>query len=499
MSSYLFTLRLPNRLGLRLFLLLTVAIVGISTAADAWRLRQEQARVLTQLQREASLVTRAIEGQVAPFLEAALDQRLVGLLEDIRQAKGAECVGVYNLEGRRLQAAFEPGTPDRSPDVCPSVIIPQPVAEAVSAQWSGSGTYSLQVSVTPNGTPQGILKLVFDAGRVSGPLQEFRNSLLVERGSVLLALGVTLWIGIALMVTRPIGRLIAGAEAVGRGNLHARISSPGSTEIGELAQAFNRMASRLGEAQEERRRTEATRAVLERQLRHAERLAAVGKLASVIAHEVGTPLHVIGRRARSLADRLPMGDPGQGDVEGIREQVGRITRTMQRVLQSSRVISTRREPVDPGQLARDVAAVIAPEYAARAVELALALPTDLPKIDADADGLTQVLLNLLSNALAATPNGGRVEIAGSALPRDGRQGVALYVADTGMGIPPENLERIFDPFFSTKRSGGTGLGLSICRDIVRAHHGILTAESVPGAGARFTVWLPGDRREASGA
>lgn len=499
MSTYLTTLRAPKRLGLRLFLLLTVAIVAISMAADAWRLRQEQARVLAQLQREASLVTQAIEGQVAPLLEVADERRLGGLLEDIRQAKQAECVAVYSLEGRRLQVAFEPGPRDRGPDVCPSAITPQPVAEAVSAQWSGSGTYNLQVPVTPNRTPQGILKLVFDAGRVSGPLEAFRNSILVERGLVLLALGLTLWIGIALSVTRPIGRLIAGAEAIGSGDLQARIPSPGATEIGELAHAFNSMAGRLSDAQEERRRTEASRAVLERQLRHAERLAAVGKLASVIAHEVGTPLHVIGRRARALRDRLPPDDPGQGDVEGIREQVGRITRTMQHVLQSSRAIPTRREPVDPGQLARDVAAIVAPEYAARAVALTVSLPADLPKIAADADGLTQVLLNLLTNALAATSGGGRVEIAGSAAARDGRPGLALAVADTGTGILAENLERIFDPFFSTKRSGGTGLGLSICRDIVRAHQGALTVDSTPGAGARFTVWLPGDGRETARA
>jgi signal transduction histidine kinase len=372
------------------------------------------------------------------------------------------------------------------------------VVEAVLAQWSRSGTYNMQVLLTPDGLPRGILKLVLDAGRVSGPLQAFQDSILVERGLMLLALGLMLWLGIALSVTRPIARLIAGAEAIGRGDLQARIPSPGGTEIGEMAQAFNRMAGRLAEAQEERRRAEASRAVLERQLRHAERLAAVGKLASVIAHEVGTPLHVIARRARSLAPRLPADDPGQADVEAIREQVSRITRTMQHVLQSSRAIPARREPVHLGQLARDVAAIVAPEYAARAVALSLSLPADLPKVPADADGLTQVLLNLLTNALAATPGGGRVEIAGSADPRDGRPGVALCVADTGTGISAENLEHIFDPFFSTKRGGGTGLGLSICRDIVRAHEGALTVESVPGAGARFTVWLPGDRREAAG-
>ncbi|MGH7359587.1 MAG: HAMP domain-containing protein, partial [Candidatus Rokuibacteriota bacterium] len=291
MSNHLIALAPPKGVGFRLFLLLACAIVAIAMAADAWRLRQERIRVLAQLQREASLVTQAIQGQVGPLLRAADDDRLGGLLEDVRQAKDAECVGVYSLEGRRVRAAFEPGSADRAPDVCAPAITPQPVAEAVSGQWALSGTYNVQVLLTADDRPQAVLKLVFDAARVSGPLQVFRNSILVERALVLLALGVTLWIGIALFVTRPIRRLIAGVEEIARGNLSTRIPSRGSTEVGELALAFNRMAGRLDEAQEQRRTAEEGRAVLERQFRHAERLAAVGKVASVIAHEVGTPLH----------------------------------------------------------------------------------------------------------------------------------------------------------------------------------------------------------------
>jgi signal transduction histidine kinase len=365
--------------------------------------------------------------------------------------------------------------------------------EAVSAQWGLSGTYNVQVPLTPGDTPQGILKMVFDAARVSGPLQELRNALVVERTLALIAMGVTLWLGIALSVTRPIRRLIAGVDAIARGNLKARIPSPSDTEVGELARAFNRMAGRLDEAQEERRRSEDNRAALERQFRQAERLAAIGKLASVIAHEVGTPLHVISGRARHLGRRLAANDPGQGDVNVIRDQVGRITRTMRHVLQSSRAVPVRSDAVDLSQLARDAAGLVAPEYAARSVQLILSVPAGLPMILADTDGLTQVLLNLLTNALAATPSGGRVEATVALAARDGRPGVALVVADTGTGITPEHLERIFDPFFSTKRSGGSGLGLSICRDIVRAHEGAITVESAPGAGACFSVWLPAHR------
>jgi signal transduction histidine kinase len=497
MSSHVAALAAPKSVGLRLFLLLAVAMVAIALAADAWRLGRERTRVLAQLEREAALVTQSIQGQITPLLRAPADSRLDELLEDIRQAKDAECVGVYTVDGRRVRAVFDQAGADRGADVCGPEITPGPIAEAVSAQWVLSGTYNIQVPLAPDDTPHGILKLVFDAARISGPLQEFRRSLLVERVLVLLATGATLWLGIAFFVTRPIRRLIAGVEEIAHGNLKARIASASDTEVGELARAFNRMAGRLDDAQHERRLAEESRAVLERQFRHAERLAAVGKLANIIAHEVGTPLHVIAGRARHLGRRLAADDPSQEDVETIRAQVSRITRTMKHVLQSSRAIPVRREPVDPGQVMHDAAGIVGPEYAARGVELVVSAPPGLPAIRADADGLTQVLLNLLTNALAATPARGRVEVSGFEAVRDGRAGVVLAVSDTGMGIAPAHLDRIFDPFFSTKRHDGTGLGLSICRDIVRAHDGVIEVESAPGAGACFTIWLPGDGRKVA--
>ena len=321
----------------------------------------------------------------------------------------------------------------------------------------------------------------------SGPLQEFRNSILVERALVLVAMGMTLWIGIALLVTRPIRRLTAGVEEIGRGNLKARIPSRGDTEVGELARAFNRMAGRLDEAQEERRKAEESRAVLERQYRHAERLAAVGKLASVIAHEVGTPLHVIAGRARNLGRRLPEDDPRQGDVETIREQVGRITRTMQHVLQSSRAIPARREPVDLGRLVRNVAGIVAPEYA-RTLRPARPVGAGGPP-----DGSRRRGRAHPGPAEPSHQRPGGDAAPGAAWRSAGRppRGTAARASRSRSRIPGAGSRlsiwsAIFDPFFSTKRSGGTGLGLSICRDIVRAHEGAITAESAPGAGACFS-------------
>ncbi len=499
MSRYISGLRPLNRLGVRLFLLLALAIAAITIAIDAWQLRREHGRVLAQLQHGASLIAQTIERQVLPLLEAGDAPGLAVLLEDIREAKGAECAAVYDLKGRRIRAAFRPGVADTSPVVCPPVVTPRAVAEAVPAHWSLSDTYALQVLLTPDDRPRAILKLAFKVARVAGPLEQFRKSILIERALTLVAIAVILWIGIALSVTGPIRRLIHGAEAIGQGRLGARIAPTGGSEIRELATAFNEMAARLEESHERRRQAEARRSLLERELRLAEKLAAIGKLARVIAHEIDTPLNVIAGRARLLGRGLPVGDPRAADVTIIHEQADRITRTMHQLSDFSRPTPARREPVDLAVIAQAVAALVEHESAARQVRVAVEMPANIPTISADPDQLTQVLLNLVMNALAATGPGGRITLTAKPAPREGLAGVAITVADTGAGIRPEHLPYIFDPFFSTKQGGGAGLGLSICHDLVEAHKGRITVESELGAGARFTVWLPRDGREAQHA
>ena len=488
MSNDLAGLMSPKGVGLRLFLLLAGAIVAIAVAADAWRLRQERTRVLAQLQREASLVTQAIQGQAGPLLRAADDGRLEELLEDVREAKDAECVGAYSLEGRLVRAAFEPGAAERAPDVCAPVITPQPVAEAVSGQWTLLGTYNVQVWLTADETPQGILKLVFDAARVSGPRQEFRNSILVERALVLLAMGVTLWIGIALLVTRPIWRLTTGVEEVARG-LAARIPFRGRTEVGELARAFNRMAGRLDEAREERRKAEESRAALERQFRHAERLAAVGKVASVIAHEVGTPLHVIAGRAQPRpapgpgrpATRRRGDDPGAGGAHHAHDAAG--APVVPRHSGSPRAGGPRPPGAGRGRK---------PRPGVRST-LRAAGPLGASRSRGDSRGRGRARPGPAEPSPQRPGGDARRGPRGDprdAAARDGRPGVALAVRDTGTGIPPDHIERIFDPFFSTKRNDGTGLGLSICRDIVRAHDGAIAEY---GGGTRWRVEIKSER------
>jgi signal transduction histidine kinase len=263
-----------------------------------------------------------------------------------------------------------------------------------------------------------------------------------------------------------------------------RVTVDRDDELGDVARAFNSMSERL--------ESESERALaLENQLRRTATLAVAGKLAAGLAHEVGTPLNIISGRAEFMLKSLPAGDPRREELEGIVGQIERVSRIITSLLDTVRPQPPQFEPSDIGSLVSQVFPLLSHAARQRGVTLVQHIDEGLPRIHADPAQIQQVVINLVLNALDATGPAGRVTISGQEMLRDERAGLAVIVTDTGSGIVPELLPRIFEPFLTTKPRGqGTGLGLAICRDIVRAHGGRLCAESNVGAGSTFTVWLP---------
>jgi signal transduction histidine kinase len=228
----------------------------------------------------------------------------------------------------------------------------------------------------------------------------------------------------------------------------------------------------------------------EQELRRAETLAVAGRLTSALAHEVGTPLNIISGRAEFVAKSLPTADPRRHDLEIIVGQIERITRTIASLLDSVRPRRPEPRPTSMGEVVGAILPLL--RHAARRQQVTVdCVLDDALTVHADAAQLQQVLINLILNAVDATPPGGLVSVKASEAPLGERAGVLVTVSDTGRGIPAEALPRIFEPFFTTKPTGrGTGLGLAICRDIVVAHEGDLRVESRLGHGTLFSVWLP---------
>jgi len=301
---------------------------------------------------------------------------------------------------------------------------------------------------------------------------------------VLLSAFAVLLLGVK-MVGRPLNRIIEKMRRIGTGDFSGPLQLPGHDELGELAVWLNRVCEQLEDAKENIRvETEGRIAALE-QLRHEDRLKTVGRLASGVAHELGTPLNVISGRAGMIARGNLSSSEIMENANTIKGQSDRITTIIRQLLDFARRRSTRKGSVDLRQMIRRTLDLIAPLGRKQKVEFSFAGDDHaLAKVTVDAEQIQEVLINILTNALQAMPQGGKVEVVvrrEHARPPEGHEGsegeyFCICVQDEGQGVPKENMPHVFEPFFTTKDTGkGTGLGLSIAYGIVREHGGWIDA------------------------
>jgi signal transduction histidine kinase len=300
-------------------------------------------------------------------------------------------------------------------------------------------------------------------------------------------------------VSRPITKLLSGIDDVAKGDLSHVILSERDDEIGQIATRFNEMTFSLRESRGETQRQNEAKLALEQRLGQTEKLATIGQLAAEIAHEVGTPLNVIAGRAKSIKRKSKEPDAVEKNAEIVAEQTARITRIIQRLLDFTRrkVGTTGKAEVNLNELSLTTMELLAGQFSAAKIKTRLDRKEGLPRVAGDADRLQQVLINLLLNAVQAMREGGTltVETRAERRTRPGLEAeqdfVLLSVKDTGIGIPEDIREKIFDPFYTTKEGqGGTGLGLAVCSGIVKEHDGWIEIHDNDGGGTVFRVYLP---------
>ncbi|MEO8357291.1 MAG: GAF domain-containing protein [Chloroflexota bacterium] len=239
-----------------------------------------------------------------------------------------------------------------------------------------------------------------------------------------------------------------------------------------------------------RTRMEAQRSA-ENRLIQAAKLAAVGEMAAGIAHELNNPLTSVTGFAELALDELPKDTETYKDIEMVLREALRARSVVRRLLDFARQGESIRARASLNEVVEDVVALSKHLIHTSGVELTIDLEVTLPWVIVDGNQMKQVLLNLVHNALQAMPNGGEMKILTETVARNNRDWVVVSVIDTGVGIPKMEQTRIFEPFYTTKgNQGGTGLGLSVTYGIVTDHGGQIEVESQPGAGSKFTVWLP---------
>ena len=245
-------------------------------------------------------------------------------------------------------------------------------------------------------------------------------------------------------------------------------------------------------------------------LNRSERLAAVGQLVASVAHEVGTPLHSIAWHVQALAEEPALTPDMRKRVTVIDEQLTRVVRIIQDLLSSTRPRQPQPKWLPVEQVINPAAVLMEPAFHGKEIALTVVIPEHLPLAWADAEKMHQVLVNLLANALAATPPQGTVTVSVECRPvspdelERGRRVaeamsplvIVIAVQDTGCGMPEADAQKAFEPFFTTKAvSKGTGLGLFLSRETVVAHGGELSIDSEMGRGTTVTITLPGLQTE----
>jgi two-component system, NtrC family, sensor kinase len=311
---------------------------------------------------------------------------------------------------------------------------------------------------------------------------------------------IAIAVGIAV-VGRRVDELVSFARRIGAGDTSGRITSRGHDELSELAVAMNGMAEELAAIQGSLRQESEARLLALEQLRHADRLATIGKLASGIAHELGTPLNVVGGRARMIQRCAGIDEDSAKNARIISEQSERMTTIIRQLLDFARAAESRKQSSDLRLLVEQASHLLAPMAKKKSVEIRTELPNLSVMLDLDQNQIHQVLTNLIVNGIQAMANPGTVTVRLALCERtdeghcEPATKVALItVSDQGTGILEAVLPHIFEPFCTTKDIGeGTGLGLSVAWGIVREHGGRIYARNLEQGGAEFSVELPIER------
>ncbi|MCS6952134.1 MAG: ATP-binding protein [Bryobacteraceae bacterium] len=342
---------------------------------------------------------------------------------------------------------------------------------------------------------------------VDRQLAEYRSHLVgLTALWVLAASAASVWF-IVLVVHRPVKELIAGTKQVARGDLAHRLPVRSRDELGELAASFNQMTADLERARQEitawARTLEQRVAIKTQQLQQAqnrliasEKMASLGKLAAVVAHEVNNPLFGILTYARLVLKALEQDHLDGPAKAAVVEQLRIIERESHRcgeivknLLSFARQAPPRKEPRDLNTLVRQTLALVRHQLDLQQIQTSEQLAAGLPECCCDGQQIQQALLALLVNAAEAMPQGGQLTVVTERDPD--APVVRIRVRDTGGGIPPDVLPHIFEPFFTTKENQRrTGLGLTVARKIIEDHGGSLDVNSSPGQGAEFIIRLP---------
>jgi len=460
--------------------LVFVAVVAVVLGGGAWlQIQHEDEMVAADLQRDAAFAARILAHDVGATWARQDRAAALSLLQD--PALAAEDVQARWVDD---VASGPPGLAWRS----------QPVSVRTR--------HAIETWVavaTPDGTGAVVVVQSLDSLRARAASTVRRTVITTAILATVVAVASAL-LG-TVLVGRPTRALVANTRRIGAGDLSGRLDLRQRDELGEIARAVDAMVVRLEEARDRARDETERRVAAVAQLRHADRLMTVGKLASGLAHELGTPMNVVAGRAQMIMSGEVEGEQVVASAGVIVEQTRRMTAIIRQLLDFARRTPSDRRHQHVAGLVVNVTTLL--QAMARAAQVELTTTTQPVEADLDAAQIEQVVTNLVVNALHACTPGDRVDVEVAAViaaPPDGpaQPCARIRVTDTGCGMDEATRARMFEPFFTTKDVGaGTGLGLSVVWGIVAEHGGWIDVSSARGEGTRVDVLIPSGAEQAA--
>jgi len=502
------------RLGVRqkLVLLSVVVLIVISFGFAALSLTLSRGWVEEDLKDRAIAFAREVAATIGDrreFESGPLLNEQIEKILDIRQNVSQLDILAFEGAGARVVATSHP---DHRLPFSRSDLGLTRKGEVVSRLIERNRYWEVMAPITLGGTVVGAVACRFSLERPDRLASRVRIWALTLTAASVVLMGLLMSLAIRQVVDRPIRSFVGAIARIRSGDTAATVRVTNADEFGVMAQHFNEMMVRINQFSDELQlrvkeavaeldhRYHEVRSLneqlfeMQRRLSHAERLSLSGRIVAQVAHEIGTPLHSVAGHLELLRKELPthaITEEAARRLDIIETQLTRVTEIITQLLDVTRRSAGDPEPVDVTRLVREAIDLVRPGMAAAGLVFRADLAKELAPVHGHAGQLQQVILNLLTNAMDATPSGGRVEVATRTLADRGE--VVIEVRDSGHGIAPEHRQQIFDPFFSTKAPGrGSGLGLFISSQIVRDHKGAIEVESGPGRGSTFRVVLPAD-------
>jgi signal transduction histidine kinase/CheY-like chemotaxis protein len=513
-----FTKKTRENFTAKIFIVIALLIITISVSFTTFFIYQQSREIKEALVKEGELLTRmlAYNGRLGVFAEN--EELLKDPVEGIMQNKDVIRVRVANHEGMLLIDRAKPGslaakqTSNRNHYQFKEV----PDILRTSNQqlfFEGNETLDFWAPVLSDTEYFSDETLLFsDEAKKPGKyrvigyvnvtldkksLDKALSSLLLKScviAIICLLIGLSVIYHVVKTISRPLNRLTERVNAMGTSASVEKVPIETNDEIGKLASAFNKMTDSLA-------KREAEKEILEEQVRHAQKLEAVGTLAGGVAHDFNNLLTAIIGYGILLQNGLTRKSALNSYIEQILFAAERAANLTQRLLAFSRKQVINLKPANLNIIVRNLQDILL-RLIGENIELKVCLATEDVIINADEGQMDQVIINLVTNAKDAMPHGGTISltthcvelpIQDSTFSSEIKPGIyaALTVSDTGIGIIPETRDRIFDPFFTTKEIGkGTGLGLSIVYGIVQQHKGHIEVDTQPGLGTSVTILLP---------